>query len=157
MRALSKNAWCSSYRRPKRLNSPVSRTMTRSKDSSPSVCCSVSIPGRNERFRGAAWAQAGTQVLPSRRNIWAMPNAEPMQSPSGNSCASKAMLCAGCSRPSACWISIGSSCESKERASSLIASTARCLFILDLANKLKDSRTLFNRCIQLKNQLWHVT
>src|SRR5260370_12373500 len=131
--------------------------MTRSKDSSPRVCCRVSIPGRNERLRGAVSAQAGTQVLPAWRKMWARPSAEPMQSPSGCSCASRAMRCAGCMRAIACWTSIGSSCEFREQAFSLIGSTIHCLLIFELANQFEDARALFDRCIEFKNQFRHIT
>src|SRR5260370_9073796 len=131
--------------------------MTRSKDSSPRVCCRVSIPGRNERLWGAGSAQAGTQVLPAWRRMWARPSAEPMQSPSGCSCASRAMRCAGCMRAIACWTRLGSSCAFREQAFSLIGSTIHCLLIFELANQFEDARTLFDRCIQFKNQFRHIT
>src|SRR5260370_38936070 len=129
----------------------------RSKDSSPRVCCRVSIPGRNERLRGAGWAQAGTQVLAAWGKMWARPSAEPMQSPSGWSCAGKAMRRAGCIRAIAVWTSIGSSCEFREQAFSLIGSTIHCLLIFELANQFEDARALFDRCIQFKNQFRHIT
>src|ERR1700680_208957 len=128
------------------------------------------MPGRKERLRGGRSAQARTRVLPRVSRICIRPSAEPMQSPSGRSCAINKIRCAGSMRASAAWTRPGSSWGSRLPALSFIfLSPPNSFFFHALdcvpaishrffvfANEFKDAATLFDGCIQLEYDLGHV-